>query len=228
MPFADEVRPVNVVDYHPDWPGEFARLAGRLRAVLGEHAVAIDHIGSTSVPGLPAKDCIDVQVRVTRLDAELVALFESAGFRCRPEPWNREEISNGERCQKLVFAPPVGERSVNVHARLYTGPNARYALLFRDYLRADDGARRGWGAFKRRLAVSVSDLADYGQIKATGDRGTHGWRRTLGGTDRVGGGLTAHHLRGRRGCWQRKLPVRPGDLDLEVGSAEAGVEEAQA
>ena len=50
--------------------------------------------------------------------------------------------------------------------RLSGGPNARYALLFRDYLRADEVARNGWGAFKQRLAVSVPDLMDYGQIKA--------------------------------------------------------------
>lgn len=46
------------------------------------------------------------------------------------------------------------------------GPNARFALLFRAYLRADEDARRAWGAFKQRLALSVPDLSDYGQIKA--------------------------------------------------------------
>jgi GrpB-like predicted nucleotidyltransferase (UPF0157 family) len=66
----------------------------------------------------------------------------------------------------LVFAPPVDERSCNVHVREDGGGNARYALLFRDFLRADDHARRAWGAFKQRLAVSVPDLMDYGRIKA--------------------------------------------------------------
>ncbi|MET8743246.1 hypothetical protein [Streptomyces sp. NPDC004728] len=47
------------------------------------------------------------------------------------------------------------------------GPNCRYALLSRDYLRADQAARLQWGAFKQRLARSVPDLLDYGQIKAT-------------------------------------------------------------
>ncbi|MGW6399187.1 GrpB family protein [Streptomyces sp. NPDC055134] len=91
-------------------------------------------------------------------------------FRCRPEPWNRTEVSGGIRCRKLVVAPPVGARPCNVHLRESTGPNARYALLFRDYLRADEPAWRAWrawGAFKQRLAASVPDLFDYGQIKAT-------------------------------------------------------------
>ncbi|WP_406315016.1 GrpB family protein [Streptosporangium sp. NBC_01639] len=46
------------------------------------------------------------------------------------------------------------------------GPNARFALLFRDYLRTDEASRRAWGAFKQRLARSVPDLLQYGQIKA--------------------------------------------------------------
>jgi dephospho-CoA kinase len=50
--------------------------------------------------------------------------------------------------------------------RLRGAPNARFALLFRDYLRADAAAREAWGAFKRRLAQSAPDLFDYGQIKA--------------------------------------------------------------
>ena len=165
MPFADEVRPVAVLEYQPTWPAEFAELADRLRAVAGHHALAIDHVGSTSVPGLAAKDCIDVQIRVLALEP-LVELLSAAGFRLRPEPWNRVEVSSGVSCSKLVFAPPVGERLVNVHVRLHGGPNARYALLFRDYLRAHDDVRDAWGALKQRLAVSISDLADYGQIKA--------------------------------------------------------------
>jgi GrpB-like predicted nucleotidyltransferase (UPF0157 family) len=167
MPFPDEVRPVAVVEYRPEWPSEYEFLAARLRTALGDLAVAIDHVGSTSVPGLAAKDCIDAQVRVAVLaEGLLIARMNAAGFRCRPEPWNREETSTGHRSRKLVFAPPPGERLTNVHVRLHGGPSARYALLFRDYLRATPQARDAWGAFKLRLAVSVPDLADYGQIKA--------------------------------------------------------------
>jgi dephospho-CoA kinase len=165
MPFADEVRPVAVADYRASWPQEFEQLADRLRAAVGRHALAIDHVGSTSVPGLAAKDCIDVQVRVAALEP-VGELLTGAGFRCRPEVWNRSEVSSGRTCPKLVFAPPVGERATNVHLRLYDGPNARYALLFRDYLRAQDDVRDAWGAFKKRLSATVSDLTDYGQIKA--------------------------------------------------------------
>jgi GrpB-like predicted nucleotidyltransferase (UPF0157 family) len=166
MPFPDEVGAgVAVVEYDAGWPAEFVHLAGRLRRALGELALAVDHVGSTSVPGLPA-NCSDAQVRVAELSPVLIELMESAGFRCRPEPWNRTEISNGYHCEKLVFGPPIGERATNVHLRRADGPNARFALLFRDYLRANPAARDTWGAFKQRLAQSVPDLADYGQIKA--------------------------------------------------------------
>jgi GrpB-like predicted nucleotidyltransferase (UPF0157 family) len=169
VPFPDEnfSHGVVVVDYASEWPREFDRLSGQIAGVLGSVALAIDHVGSTSVPGLAAKDCIDIQVRVADLDHDrIVALMSELGFRCRPEPWNRREITDGVECAKLVFAPPVGARSCNVHIRLHDGPNTRYALLFRDFLRADDRARHGWGAFKQRLAQSVPDLPDYGQIKA--------------------------------------------------------------
>jgi len=167
MPFPDEHGPLVVVDHRAEWAREFEHLAERLRGALGEAASAIDHVGSTSVPGLAAKDCVDVQVRVRSLEvSDDAALLAAIGFRMRPEPWNLVEVTGGVPCRKRVFAPPVGERACNVHVREAGGVNARYALLFRDFLRADERARAAWGAFKQRLAVSVPALTDYGQIKA--------------------------------------------------------------
>jgi GrpB-like predicted nucleotidyltransferase (UPF0157 family) len=167
MPFPDEPTSAVVVDHQPQWAVEFAQLAAALRGALGDHARAIDHVGSTAVPGLAAKDCVDIQVLVDAIDEEQqVRLMAGIGFRCRSEPWNRVEVTGGQECRKLVFAPPVGARRCNVHLREATGANARFALLFRDYLRADEAARAAWGAFKKRLAHSVPDLSDYGQIKA--------------------------------------------------------------
>ncbi len=112
VPFPDELRSaVAVVDYKPQWPAEFEVLAARLTAAIGRHALAVDHVGSTSVPGLLAKDCIDVQVRVDDLDERrLVTSMEGLSFRSRPEPWNKVEVSSGVECRKLVFAPPIGAR----------------------------------------------------------------------------------------------------------------------
>jgi dephospho-CoA kinase len=73
--------PVAIVDYDPTWPGQFEELAAGLRQHLGDGALAIDHIGSTSVPGLAAKDVIDLQVTVADLaEADRLAPgFERAG-----------------------------------------------------------------------------------------------------------------------------------------------------
>jgi len=168
VPFDDEISTagVLVVPYRPSWSGEFELLGGSLASVLGTLARRIDHVGSTSVPGLAAKDCLDVSVSVADVaEPSIDDLLTGAGYRPRPEPWNRVERSFGIASSKLVYAPPVGGRAVNIHVRTLGGPGARYSLLFRDYLRADDVARDAWGAFKLRLARSVPDIYDYGQIK---------------------------------------------------------------
>ncbi len=157
---------VEVVPYRAAWAGEGVLLAARL-AVLLPGAVCVQHIGSTSVPGLAAKDCIDLMVQVHDLErADVAAVLGRHGYRRRLEPWNQQETSFGTVCRKQVFAPAPGSRPCNVHVREHGGPNVRYALLFRDYLTADPAAAGAWGQFKIRLAQSVTDLADYGQIKA--------------------------------------------------------------
>lgn len=151
--------------YRASWAEEGALLAARLRELL-PGAVGVQHIGSTSVPGLAAKDCLDLMVQVNELDSGIAAVLERQGYRRRLEPWNQQEVSFGTPCRKQVFAPAAGDRPCNIHVREHGGPNVRYALLFRDYLTADSRAAGAWGRFKMRLAQSVSDLADYGQIKA--------------------------------------------------------------
>src|SRR6266516_196814 len=75
------LRRVEIVAASSSWPDEFRRVGQDLRACLGELALRIDHIGSTSVPGLSAKDVIDVQVTVATLDLDQLApAFERAGF----------------------------------------------------------------------------------------------------------------------------------------------------
>jgi len=156
-----------VVAYDRRWPGDFAVLAGRIQDALGPAAVRVSHVGSTSVPGLAAKDCIDVQVEARALDEDLITGgFNGIGFRLRPEPWNRAEPTPGGPCPKLVFAPSPGERPSNIHVVAAGSAAARPKLLFRDFLRANDTARDAWGGFKQRLAVMAVDIYQYGQAKA--------------------------------------------------------------
>jgi GrpB-like predicted nucleotidyltransferase (UPF0157 family) len=123
-------------------------------------------VGSTSVPGLAAKDCIDVQVEVRVLNEELIAgCFGKVGFRLRPEPWNRAEAASGGPCPKLFSAPPTGERASNNNVLGDASEAARRKLLFRDFLWAHDMARDAWCDFKLRLAVMAADIYQYGQAK---------------------------------------------------------------
>lgn len=70
---------VEIVAYREEWPEEFHMIGMGLRRALGGLALRIDHIGSTSVTGLPAKDVIDIHVSVVSLDAALIAAFSAAG-----------------------------------------------------------------------------------------------------------------------------------------------------
>jgi GrpB-like predicted nucleotidyltransferase (UPF0157 family) len=107
VPFPDEqVRGLAIVAYDPGWPREFRALAARLQTAFESLAQSIDHIGSTAIPGLAAKDCIDIQIRVDDLNENTIApALDTIGFRLRPEPWNRVEVTAGTRWPKLVFAP---------------------------------------------------------------------------------------------------------------------------
>jgi len=124
--------------------------------MLGTHVVRIDHIGSTSIPGMVAKDVIDVQVIVHSLHPEepLIDAFALGGFARRREDWNQQDHvppfdpQAAEMWRKLVFGPPPSERPSNILVRVIGSANERYAILFRDFLRANDGARRAWNEFK--------------------------------------------------------------------------------
>jgi GrpB-like predicted nucleotidyltransferase (UPF0157 family) len=168
VPFPDELaRGLAVVAYDRRWPGDFAVLARRIQGALGPAAVRVSHVGSTSVPGLAAKDCIGGQVDVQDLNEELIAdCLGKTGFRLRPEPWNHVEATPGGPCPKLVFAPPEGDRASNTHVAEAASEAARRKLLFRDFLRAHDTARDAWSDFKQRLAAMATDIYQYGQAKA--------------------------------------------------------------
>src|SRR5436305_1094263 len=82
--FDDNVDVVDISPYKSDWPHEFEVIGRALRAELGSLASRVDHIGSTSVPGIAAKDIIDVQVSVISLSDELVPLISGLGYEFRP------------------------------------------------------------------------------------------------------------------------------------------------
>ena len=75
---------IEIIPYQDNWPREFQEIALALRRALGALALRIDHIGSTSVPGLAAKDVIDIQITVTQLSGEVITAMTAPGY-IRPE-----------------------------------------------------------------------------------------------------------------------------------------------
>ena len=150
--------------YSERWPQDFRRIAERIRAAMGERALRIDHVGSTAVPGLAAKPVVDVQVTVAQLaDAQPLAdagFEESLGFGDHRPPGADGPDADWE---KRFFNPPVGR--ANVHVRVDGRANERYALLFRDYLRAHPLAAEAYAELKRRLARELRDGAAYAVVK---------------------------------------------------------------
>lgn len=141
----------------PSWPAQAGRLIARLRAAVAQDVLAVDHIGSTAVPGLDAKDVIDLQLSVRDLDAadRIAPLLAAAGFprwpgiiADNPKPSHPDPADWGKR----LHANADPGRPVNVHIRAAGSPGWRYALCFRDWLRADAGARADYVAEKRRVA----------------------------------------------------------------------------
>jgi len=157
--------------YDAHWPHDFEGIRTTLAGALGDLAVRIDHIGSTSVPSMGAKDCIDIQVTVASLEdtAEIKRAFERIGFamgRYQTDHVPPGSTGDARDWTKLVFSPPGADRLCNVHVREAGRANQRYALLFRDYLRANDDAAAAWFEMKRRLAEHhPDDLATYGYLK---------------------------------------------------------------
>jgi GrpB-like predicted nucleotidyltransferase (UPF0157 family) len=165
------LRRVEIVNASRSWPDEFRRIGHDLRTCLGELALRIDHIGSTSVPGLSAKDVIDVQVTVAALDRDQLApAFERAGFLHQPDNLGRDHRPPGAQgpdqdWAKLFFSPVPDKRASHVHVRMEGLPNQRYALLFRDYLRAHPAAAAAYAELKRRLAALEIDRRVYAEVK---------------------------------------------------------------
>jgi GrpB-like predicted nucleotidyltransferase (UPF0157 family) len=160
---------VQIVEYKTSWPEEFTQIARVLKDGLGDLALRIDHIGSTSVPGLPAKDIIDLQITVSALNQELIQAMEKLGYRFS-EGYTQDHIPPGytddpQPWQKFSFRPPYGQRRTHCHVRILGNPNQRYPLLFRDYLRAHPETAEAYARLKRMLAEHLADPGMYPDVK---------------------------------------------------------------
>jgi dephospho-CoA kinase len=176
VPFAANISTRTAVGYRPvlvpadpAWPGQARRLIARLQLVCGAAARRIDHVGSTSVAGLDAKDVIDIQVTVpdTGVAESLVRPLAEAGF---PRRSTAGAQRSGSTIDPAFVATHVHSgadpgRPVNIHLRTEGSPAQRFALLFRDWLAASPAVRAEYLTVKRR-AESAAGLRTGDELAA--------------------------------------------------------------
>jgi dephospho-CoA kinase len=155
--------PPSVVPHDPAWAARASRIMARVRLAVGERALALDHVGSTSVPGLAAKDVIDLQLTVRSLaDAdELVEPLAAAGFPLLPQfefDDPKPDDPDPEHWRKRVHVSADPGQRVNLHVRAAGSPGWRFTLLFPAWLRADEAARAEYQ--KLKLELSAEHVAD--------------------------------------------------------------------
>lgn len=135
---------VTIADYDPAWPELFEREAEKIRAVLGERIVLLEHVGSTSVPGLAAKPILDILLVVPNSadEAAYVSALEGAGYvlRIREPEWHEHRMLKGDN------------PAVNLHVFSPGCPEVERMLLFRDWIRRNESDRLLYEHTKRELA----------------------------------------------------------------------------
>jgi len=138
-------RPIELHEYDPSWPERYAEHAARLRGALGERLVRIDHVGSTSVPGLAAKPIIDIALEVPDSADEpaYAGDLEAAGYALR--------IREPEFFEHRFFRTADGD--VHVHVFSAGCSETDRMVRFRDWLRTNDADRELYLRTKRELAA---------------------------------------------------------------------------
>ena len=135
---------VLIVEYDPNWPQQFALEASKIRAALGEGALLLEHVGSTSVPGLAAKPILDILLIVadSAEEASYVPALEHAGYvlRIREPEWFEHRVLKG------------ADPAVNMHVFSPGCAETERMLLMRNWLRAHDDDRELYARTKRELA----------------------------------------------------------------------------
>ncbi|MFD1407196.1 GrpB family protein [Kroppenstedtia eburnea] len=139
--------PITLVEYDPRWPELFDREADRVRSILGNKALRVEHVGSTSVPGLCAKPIIDMLLVVADSADEpsYVPALEAAGYTLR--------IREPEWFEHRMFKGP--DIDINLHVFSAGMSEIERMLRFRDWLRANDTDRDNYARAKRNLAQRV-------------------------------------------------------------------------
>ena len=153
-----EKREIVLVEYDPAWPARFEALAAAVRPALGRTLLRIEHVGSTSVPGLTAKPIIDMMAVVTDSadEARYVPQLVAIGYALR--------VREPDRLEHRMLR--TAARDVHLHVYSAGSPEIERTVLFRDQLRRSPSDRARYEKVKRQLAVrDWSDMNAYADAK---------------------------------------------------------------
>ena len=151
---------INLVEYNSDWPVLFQREAIRIREILGNRALQVEHVGSTSVPGLCAKPIIDLVLVVedSSNEASYVTDLEAAGYwlKIREPEWLEHRMLKGP------------DTDINLHVFSQGEDEIKKMLIYRDWLRKNENDRELYANTKRELAKKTwRHIQHYADSKGT-------------------------------------------------------------
>lgn len=154
------VGPIQIVDYNPDWPQLFEREAERIQATLCDQVLLLEHVGSTSVPGLAAKPIIDLLLVVedSADEPSYVPALETTGYvlRVREPDWYEHRLFKGS------------DTDINLHVFSQDCSEINRMLLFRNWLRSNASDRQLYERAKRELArLDWKYTQNYADAKTT-------------------------------------------------------------
>uniref|UniRef100_A0A5Q5BL86 Dephospho-CoA kinase n=2 Tax=unclassified Mycobacterium TaxID=2642494 RepID=A0A5Q5BL86_MYCSS len=167
LPLAENIRAGEVVrvaprlvPHNPAWAADAQRIVNRIKAAAGGKALRVDHVGSTSVDGLDAKDVVDIQVTVASLEDadEIAGALAAVGYPRVPDVDSDVAHDDSGRWGKRLHGAADPGRPANIHLRVDGWPNQRFALLFPAWLAAHPEVRDEYLQVKR-AALSAPDYA---------------------------------------------------------------------
>ncbi|WP_333651636.1 GrpB family protein [Lacrimispora sp.] len=150
--------PITLIEYDPHWPELFNQESYRIQSILGCRVLQLEHVGSTSIPGLCAKPIIDILLAVADSSDEpsYVPALETAGYtlRIREPDWFEHRLFKGP------------DTDINLHVFSAGASEAKRMLRFRDWLRTNDTDRENYARVKRDLAQHVwRNVQNYADAK---------------------------------------------------------------
>lgn len=154
--------PIEIVDYDPAWPRRFEEEKSRIIVAIGSSVVAVEHVGSTAIPGVAAKPIIDIMAGLRSLAewTNCIGPLEALGYEYVPS-W---EVELPERRYFRRVRPRP--RTHHIHMVETTSEFWRRQLLFRDHLRAHQEDAREYEVLKRHLATRFESGPDYAAAKS--------------------------------------------------------------